>query len=81
MDEKIGFMRMKYGTTLEYWKKGKSLGSKKDGTDKASLMVENPVCGMYQRMTPEGSGNTEIKFINKVPIQMEMKQYTPNDSI
>lgn len=44
-------------------------------------MAENPICGMYQRMTAEGSGNMEIIFINKVHMQTEMKQYAPNDSI
>lgn len=44
-------------------------------------MAENPICGMYQRMTAEGSGNMEIIFINKVHMQMEMKQYAPNDNI
>lgn len=81
MDERFGFMRMKCGAALEYWKKGDALRRKKGGTHKASLMAENPICGMYQRMTAEGSGNMEIIFINKVHMQMEMKQYAPNDNI
>lgn len=44
-------------------------------------MTRNQICGMPQRVTPEGSRNMEIMFINQVQMQMEIKQYTPNDSI
>lgn len=48
---------------------------------KLVLMTGNQICGMDQRVTPEGSRNMEIMFIDQVQMQMEIKQYTPNDSI
>lgn len=48
---------------------------------KLVLMTGNQICGMHQRVTPEGSRNMEIMFNDQVQMQMEIKQYTPNDSI